>query len=127
MAGRAKTVLVVDDDRELLDLIAFVLESEGYAVTTAENGWAGLAAVSRHLPDLVLLDMKMPVLDGWEFARELRHRRNPAVPIVVITAAEDARRRAQEVGAVGWLAKPFDLADLLAVVQENVGAPEEKA
>ncbi|MDA8219052.1 MAG: response regulator, partial [Dehalococcoidales bacterium] len=101
-------------------LVAFVLEAEGYQVRTACDGCEGLAAIEKTLPALVLLDMKMPVMDGWEFARELHARYDHRVPIVVFTAAADAGRRVAEVGAVDWVGKPFDLDALVAVVRRTV-------
>ncbi|HEV2126402.1 MAG TPA: response regulator, partial [Chloroflexota bacterium] len=84
----------------------------GYPVTTAGNGIEALAAVEREHPSLILLDMRMPVLDGWGFARQLRAR-GVHLPILVMTAAQDAGSWAEEIGAEGYLAKPFDLLDLL--------------
>ncbi len=112
-----KTVLVVDDDQELLDLVAFILEQTGFDVRKASNGLEGLEAVAQAMPHLILLDMKMPVMDGWEFAKQLRARHDHATPIVVLTAADDARKRAMEIGAVGWVSKPFDLDTLLNAVR----------
>jgi CheY-like chemotaxis protein len=71
------------------------------------------------MPALVLLDMRMPGMNGWEFAREFRSRHGRAAPIVVVTAAEDARSRAEEIEADGWLAKPFDLEDVLAIAKRH--------
>ena len=114
-----KPILVVDDDTDILSLITFVLEAEGYSVSTASDGRAGLEEIERHLPRLVLLDMKMPVMNGWEFVREVRLRHDSAVPIVIVTASADAREVAQEVGAVGWIAKPFDLDQLVRLVAHH--------
>ncbi len=118
--SRSKTILVLDDDRDLLTLVAFVLESEGYQVETSSNGLQGLEAVSRSMPGLILLDMKMPVMDGWAFAREYHSRHNPCAPIVVLTASDDAKGRAEEIGAAGWIGKPFDLDGLVATVSRFV-------
>jgi DNA-binding response OmpR family regulator len=95
--------------------VADTLDLEGYAVETARNGAEALAAAARERPALVLLDMKMPVLDGWGFVREAGAR-GLQLPVVVMTAAQDARRRATEIGAVDCLAKPFELDELLATV-----------
>lgn len=113
-------LLVVDDDEDLLWLMTDVLVEAGFSVETAENGQKGLESVARRKPDLILLDMKMPVMDGWQFARELGNGDGQAVPIIVVTAADDARRRAEEIGAVGWLGKPFDIESLVAVVRRHV-------
>lgn len=108
-------VLVVDDDPSILDTLAEFLDMEGYAVQTATNGAEALDEVERAEPSVVLLDMRMPVLDGWGFAQALRER-GRQLPILVMTAAQDARQWAQEVGAAGYVAKPFDLMDLLEAV-----------
>ena len=117
---KPKTVLVVDDDQDLLSLLAFLLESEGLHVETATDGRQALNVVARHMPNLIVLDMKMPVMDGWEFARQFRAKHDNAAPIVVLTAYEDAKKRAEEIGAAGWIGKPFDLDYLLSVVHKFV-------
>jgi CheY-like chemotaxis protein len=109
-------ILIVDDDPAIRATISEVLGDEGYTVTTATNGAEGLDAVAGTLPALVLLDRRMPVLDGWGFARTLKER-GVSLPIVVMTAAQDARRWSQEIGAASVLAKPFELDELLQVVE----------
>ncbi|HEX9988196.1 MAG TPA: response regulator [Chloroflexia bacterium] len=111
----AGTILVVDDDPSILSTVADILEFEGYNVEVAANGAEGLRVLERVHPKLVLLDMRMPVLDGWDFARALRER-GIILPILVMTAAQDARRWAQEIGAAGYVSKPFELLDLLTAV-----------
>jgi CheY-like chemotaxis protein len=96
--------------------VAAVLRDAGYSVDAAENGAAALEQAERNPPCAILLDMRMPIMDGWEFAAQYRQRSEPAAPIIVMTAAHDAQIRAAQVNAVGVLAKPFDLEDLLAVV-----------
>lgn len=109
-------ILIVDDDPFIRATISEVLAEEGYTLATATNGAEGLDAVAGAMPAAVLLDMRMPVLDGWGFARALKER-GVSLPIIVMTAAQDARRWSQEIGAVGVLAKPFDLDELLRVVE----------
>jgi two-component system chemotaxis response regulator CheY len=109
-------ILVIDDDPSILSTVSDILEFEGFPVTTASNGAEGLRCLEQVTPSLVLLDMRMPIVDGWEFARTLRER-GIVLPIVVMTAAQDARRWAQEIGANGYLSKPFDLADLIDTVK----------
>ncbi len=108
-------ILIVDDDRAILTTIAEILELEGYAFVTATDGAEALRQVAAAQPSLVLLDMRMPVLNGWEVARALRER-GIATPIVVMTAAQDARLWSEQIDAAGYLAKPFDLDDLLAMI-----------
>ncbi len=100
--------------------MAEILDDEGYSITTASNGAEALEAIERTRPSLVLLDMRMPVLDGWSVARTLQER-GINLPIVVMTAAPDARQRAAEIDADGYLAKPFDVPDLLAAVESLSG------
>jgi CheY-like chemotaxis protein len=113
-------ILVIDDDPAILSTVTDILEFEGYQVEQARNGVEGLAHVASGLPRLVLLDMRMPVLDGWGFAGALRAR-GIHLPILVMTAAQDARRWAQEIGADGYIAKPFDVPALLLAVEGLVG------
>jgi len=118
--GNDQTVLVVDDDTSILDTVSAILSAEGYDVVSAASGQEALDALARKRPVVILLDMRMPVMDGWAVARALRSR-GISVPIVVMTAAESAKRWADEVGAEGYLAKPFGLDDLLATVQRFRG------
>jgi CheY-like chemotaxis protein len=109
--------LVVDDHKEIRDLVGMVLSDEGYEVVTAPDGAVALKRCAEYPPSVVLLDMQMPVMDGWEFARRYRQTPGPHAPIVVMTAAQDARHRAAQIGADGYLAKPFDLDDLVRCVE----------
>ncbi len=111
-------ILVVEDTAEIRALIADMLTDEGYTVECACNGAEALAAVERDAPALVLLDLHMPVLDGWGFARALTAR-SLRIPIIVLTAATNAARYTRELGAVGCIRKPFALPDLLATVAET--------
>lgn len=114
---RARTrVLVVDDDASILDTVSSILVAEGFQVMAANGGEEALTLVRSWHPTLVLLDMRMPVIDGWAVARSL-HEAGSKVPIVVMTAAESARRWADEIGAAGHLAKPFGLDELIECVE----------
>ena len=115
MAHSERPILVVDDDEVIRMTVAEALDLEGLPFVTATNGAEALAEVERSRPSVVLLDMRMPVLDGWEFARQLEDR-GLDVPIIVMTAAQDAARWAQEVSAAACLAKPFELNDLLDAI-----------
>jgi len=119
-----KDVLVVEDDLDLLQLEEMVLQEAGHRVRTASDGQRALERVAEEMPGLILLDMRMPVMNGWEFAREFRRRYGRACPIVVVTAAENAQLRAAEVEADGWLAKPFDIDDVLRQVARFVAPPQ---
>ena len=118
-------VLVVEDDPDLAALEAEVLKLRGHEVEVASNGREALEAVERARPDLILLDIKMPVMNGREFADEYRRREPSTAPIVVVTAADDAQRRAAEVGASGWIAKPFDPDALVDKVTTLLAEPPD--
>ncbi len=124
MASERKAVLVVEDDIDLLGMVRLVLEGAGYRVLAAGEGGEALQEIAREMPGLILLDMKMPGMDGWEFARIFRARHDRQAPIVVLTAADDARKRAEEIGAEDYLGKPFEIDDLLAKVAKYMGAPQ---
>src|SRR5262245_43309414 len=101
----------------MADALLHLLEIWGFPARHAEHGKAALDAVASQMPAVVLLDMLMPVMDGWQCARELRARHGRAVPIVVVTAAEHARARADQVGGIDEvLPKPFEMDELLRVV-----------
>ena len=110
-------ILVVDDDPAIRETVASVLEMEGYAHALARDGQEALDIAERIRPSAVLLDMRMPVMDGWGFAREAR-RRGHAFPIVVMTAAENARRWCDEIGGDACVPKPFELDDLLGAIEK---------
>jgi CheY-like chemotaxis protein len=115
------TVLVVDDEADIRATVSAMLEIEGYEVAEASNGADALVMLEKRRPDLILLDMRMPVLDGWGFAAELR-RRGHRTPIVVMTAARDAAHWAAEIAAQAFVSKPFGFEDLIAAV-ERVAPP----
>ena len=109
--------LVVDDDLDIAELVRLALTDEGHEVVIASNGSAALELALVTPFDLILLDMRMPVMDGCEFVRAYRTSPEPRAPVVVVTAARDAAERAAEINADGHLAKPFGLEELLAVVE----------
>lgn len=115
-------ILIVDDDPDMRECLQIMLTSMGYEVTSAANGQEALDDMEGHDPDLILLDMKMPVMDGWEFCRILEGR-DSRPPIVVVTAAPDPAGRAAEVHAEGWLGKPFEYADLETIVGRFAKSP----
>jgi DNA-binding response OmpR family regulator len=115
-----RVLLVVDDDQDLLTLMTLILEPAGYSVETASNGQEALNRIAMRMPDLILLDMLMPVMSGWDFAVHFRRLYGFRVPIIVITAAESARRRARDIGADGYISKPFDIDHMLAVIHDHL-------
>ena len=119
------SVLVVEDDLDLLGLLEMLLQDAGHLVRTARDGAQALERVSEEMPALILLDMRMPVMNGWEFARTFRARHGRAAPIVVVTAAENARRRAEEIQDDGFLEKPFEIEEVLLTLARFLGSHDE--
>ena len=116
-------VLVVDDEPGIRDVIEGCLCDEGYRVLTASNGQEALDDIARERPVLVLLDLQMPVLQGWEVLLRLRAL-GVLAPVVFISAASRIRDVAAQYHADGYLAKPFNLNDLLATVARFVPEPQ---
>jgi CheY-like chemotaxis protein len=116
---KKKSILIIEDDQDILLALKSFLEVEGYAVQTAENGFEAMELLKEgEMPNLILLDMKMPVMNGWQFAIEFLAKHDHLSPIVVMTAAADAKQRAQDISAIGWVSKPFELDELLKIVKK---------
>ena len=109
-----KRVLVVDDDQDIRELLVSVLEDDGYQAESAQNGREALDVLERWKADVVVLDLMMPIMDGWTFADRMHEKWD--IPIVVISAATDLKRHAGRVGAAGVVAKPFEIESLLPVI-----------
>src|SRR5215211_7108697 len=90
-------ILVVDDDENIRQIVRMCLSDEGYEVAEAENGLAALNAVAEFRPSLILLDMRMPIMDGWEFARRYREGPGPHVPLIAFVAALNAEQECANV------------------------------
>lgn len=119
-----KTVLTVDDSAAIRSVVGVVLQSAGYAVSSAVDGEDGLARARSQRADLVITDLNMPRMDGLALVRALRAE--PAyrkVPILILTteSSPEMRERGREAGATGWLVKPFDPERLLEVVRRVLG------
>jgi diguanylate cyclase (GGDEF)-like protein len=118
-------VLVVDDDRNLRKIISTNLELAGYAVETAADGREALERIEDAVPDLLLLDLMMPYMDGYEVARRVRNHPNPSianVPIIILTAKGETedKLRGFEAGADDYITKPFGPRELLARVRAKI-------
>ena len=115
-------VLVVDDDVDLAEAVRDLLVSDGrFDVRIAHDGAEALATIEGKLPDIILLDMRMPVMNGWEFTRIFSERYDHLAPLIAFTAAESVEQRAREVGAEGYVPKPFDLRQLFTELERHVG------
>ncbi len=113
----AERLLVVDDEEDIRAIVAEVLADEGYEVETAAHGEEALQVIDRNNLRAILLDMRMPVMNGWDFAQAYRQRPGPHAPIIVMTAAQHARRWCAEVDADACLEKPFEVDTLVRVVE----------
>lgn len=116
-----KTVLIVDDEKAIVDILQFNLENEGFASICAYDGPEGLRLAREADPDLILLDVMLPVVDGFEVCRTLRAEGNN-VPIIMITAREEETDKVLglELGADDYITKPFSVRELLARVKTNI-------
>lgn len=117
------TVLAVDDDPVILRLLEVNLEMEGYTVVLASDGEEALAQARKHRPDLVLLDVMMPKIDGWSAAAAMREDPElSAIPIIFLTArAQDTDiQKGTDLGVAAYVTKPFDPIDLMELIDDLV-------
>ena len=127
----AVSVLIVEDDRNIAELLQLYLEKEGYAVTAAYDGGQGLSKFRSIKPDLVLLDVMMPVMDGWNVCAAIRAE--SATPIIMLTAKSELNDKIQglKVGADDYITKPFEMREVLArieaVLRRSTGITPETA
>lgn len=119
-----KTILVVDDDRELVDGLRAVLERQGYRVIQAHDGHQGKQAIYNQRPDLVILDMMMPRMGGYPLLEHFRDKPE-APPIIMITANEGSRHKAyaEYLGVIDYIRKPFAMERLLETVNKMLKVP----
>jgi DNA-binding response OmpR family regulator len=119
MAG--KRILLADDEEDIKTVVTMFLQSEGFEVVTAFDGLDALEKAQSEKPDLILLDLMMPVLDGYEVCKRLRANEQTAnIPVLILTAAtqKESRARAFRVGAKDYLVKPFEPERLLEKIQK---------
>lgn len=115
------TILIVDDQPGIRRLLLEVLSENGYLVETAANGYEGLQKARETNPELVLMDMKMPGMDGIETLRELRRlAQSPKVVMMTAYGELDMINEAKELGALAYITKPFDIIALCQLIEENV-------
>ena len=116
-----KRVLVVDDEQNIVDILRFNLEKEGFEVVTAANGLEALAQARSCDPDLILLDVMMPEMDGFQVCEKLRSE-DKLTPIIMLTAREEEADRVLglELGADDYVPKPFSVRELMARVRTNI-------
>ena len=120
MSQRKRTILIVDDEEDVLDLLQLVFETSGFVVRRASTGKAAVTSAYEQPPDVVLLDVMMPEMDGWQVLRTLKgDERTRGVPVVMLSARAERRDKmiGLQEGAEGYIAKPFSPAEVVREVQ----------
>jgi DNA-binding response OmpR family regulator len=112
----SKKVLIIEDDKNIAELLRLYLEKDGFTVTIADNGATGVAEFNEFEPNLVLIDIMLPILDGWGVCKEIRATSN--VPIIMLTAKSETIDKVTglEMGADDYIVKPFEVGELMARV-----------
>ena len=124
-----KKILVVDDEPYIVKAIRYYLEDENYEILTAEEGIEAIDLAEQHQPDLIILDVMMPGMDGFEVCRELRSRsRTRLIPIIFLTARESVEDKVMgfDLGADDYITKPFNNRELLARIKSRIRRSEEE-
>ena len=125
----AKKIVLAEDEPQIARLVEFKLKKEGYEVTWKTNGEEALEAIRKEKPDLILLDIMMPVMDGYEVLRRIREDENlKSIPVVMLTARAQERDvvKGIDMGADDYIAKPFHPAELLARVKRILSKEKEQ-
>lgn len=117
--GTTLPILVIDDDQAMRNMLETVLLDEGYSVILARNGKEGLEMVDRQRPALVLLDLMMPVMDGWQFLEAIKARPEYSdLPILLLSASRQIASTARDNPVKAYIPKPFELARLLSCIDQ---------
>ena len=120
----SKRILVVEDQRDNRQILRDLLTSANFEVIEAEDGEAGLTAAAAHRPDLILMDIQLPGIDGYEVTRRLKaDAALHAIPVIAITALNEAEDKARAAGCDGYISKPYSPRQLLAKVREYLSSP----
>jgi DNA-binding response OmpR family regulator len=125
-----KTILVVEDNAELAKLLELILRRAGYEILTAEDGISALETFRQVTPDLVLLDIMLPRMDGYEVCERIRQDLHADAPVIMLSSLDSPldMERSRAVGATDHIVKPFDRDQLLATIRQHLGeAPEAAA
>lgn len=114
-------VLVIDDDPDIRDVIAQTLVDEGYDIVTCADGQAALDLLATWKPDVILLDLMMPIMSGWEVLEQLKTIKTLGrISVVLLSASRELETTAKQSGVAGYLAKPFDLERLIATIEHHI-------
>lgn len=116
-----RSILVIDDDNDILNLIKIILSNKGYDVSIAENGEDGIKLAIKNRPDLILLDIMMPVMDGWEILKMLHtDEQTRKIPVAMLTCKTDVKNKliGLQEGAIDYITKPFSPEELVSRVND---------
>lgn len=128
--GRKKKLLVTDDNIDLLEVLKARLESHNYIVITASNGQESLAKAASEMPDVILLDIMMPGMNGFEVCKQLKeNEKTKNIPVVILSALgvafeitrDETLEKARELGVAGFVTKPYVVGDLLSALEKALG------
>ncbi len=126
--GKQRIIAVIEDQPDIVDLLELILKRKNYKVLRAYDGDVGLELVRKYKPDVVLLDLMMPTLDGWEFHKALREDPEIAdIPVIYVTARasqEERLRALEEEGAAAYIVKPFSPRELLQAIEQVLARSE---
>lgn len=128
MPDAKRSILIVDDEEDVLTLLQLVFETNGFIARTAFNGKAAVASAYHEPPDVILLDVMMPEMDGWQVLKVLKgDERTRDIPVVMLSARAERRDKmiGLQEGAEGYIAKPFSTAEVLREVQSLLKRPVE--
>ena len=123
-------ILIVDDEKDILELVGLILSEQGMVVFQAQDGLSALEIARKEKPDLILLDIMMPEIDGWEVLKILKiEEQTKAIPVAMLTCKTETRDKVLGIqeGAVDYITKPFAPEDLLVRVQDMLARPKEGA
>lgn len=121
-----KKILVIDDKHDIRALVCKFLNKKGFFAFRAKNAWQGLRLASRFLPDLILLDISMPLINGFTVLKRLKEsEKTMHIPIIMLTGRDDdnSKEKASRLYSEYYITKPFDLEDLYAIITKVVGDP----
>lgn len=117
----SKKILIVDDEQDIVETLKFILESQGYTCFCAYNGEDGLNQAKEIMPDLIILDVMMPKINGYKISRLLKYdNKYKNIPIIMVTARSQEQDKliGEETGVNEYISKPFELDEILAVVKK---------
>lgn len=127
MAVKRNRILIVEDEESLMKLESIILSSKGYSVTGCPDGTSALAEIARNPPDLVILDIMLPDIDGFEICRRIRsHPASSLLPVIMLSARKNSQdiERGVQAGADAYITKPFKSAQLVATIERILSAGE---